>query len=644
MARRDFMKSALMIGGVGAMASAEELIGLTGAAGDRLSFAARDNRQHSWNAFLPTDDRGLVAPPSFHVLLFMTYQRDGTPRLSDRFEMEAALRQLERAFEWSGAGLLFTTNYGNPYFERFGESLPDGASLLDNQSSIDAMIKRDSSFENPENPVAEPYDVFIDLASNNVANILAAEEALFGNRDEINGVKIEHTLEGFFDKPTSFPDRRTGFVGIGVAGNNTEQTQQFEEFGNPNPDIDEKAGEDAFLTMGFMSGHEDNQPAEDDVTLAWNQQTIDGTPRPPGAFAQGTVQHASRLAINLDNWYGSTDTGRSAQMFSPFHSTEETGPTGLALGANSSPDEFPMRDEDSETDVARETEITARELREDLEAAGGITEETLEDAEAEGNVIGHSQKLARARIKHSARLPDRPEDEAREQPILRRDFNSLDGTGEQLPVEEEEEEETETTSTEEDRIPPNSTLHFLTIMRYNEDMVDVRQAMNDVGFTSRDGSISHESILDDELDIHGIHEYILATRRGNFLMPPLSLRSLPPARGREIDIALLPFGDENVVDLDDDFTPVAITTDHVDDPKDMLHVGFGEPTAVNQLGAASPVDVDREDVDDDIGGEWILWFETSELGLTTDDGHARLLMYDGAGEPIFGQVSVDVVQ
>jgi hypothetical protein len=99
-------------------------------------------------------------------------------------------------------------------------------------------------------------------------------------------------------------------------------------------------------------------------------------------------------------------------------------------------------------------------------------------------VVGHSQKSARARDDDDSPL------------ILRRDFDSTDdGT---------------------------ASLHFLALQRGVTDFVDTREAMNGTDITKQSAVGQRNN--------NGILQYIRTERRGNFLVPPRSLRALPPAR------------------------------------------------------------------------------------------------------------------
>lgn len=117
-----------------------------------------------------------------------------------------------------------------------------------------------------------------------------------------------------------------------------------------------------------------------------------------------------------------------------------------------------------------------------------IAAQTEEDAETKG-VVGHAQKLARAR------------DEDGTPPLLRRDFPSTDGN--------------------------RAHTQFISNQRSIDDFIDVRKAM---AFVDREqGRAESEVPIKD----HGIQGYFQVQRRGTFLVPPRSLRALPPADPNE---------------------------------------------------------------------------------------------------------------
>jgi len=101
----------------------------------------------------------------------------------------------------------------------------------------------------------------------------------------------------------------------------------------------------------------------------------------------------------------------------------------------------------------------------------------------EMGVVGHAQKASRAR------------DDTNTPVILRRDFDSTDG-GE-------------------------ASVHFVSLQRQISEFVETLQAM--IGT-----DLSNSSAIGQRTN-NGILQYIQTERRGNYLIPPRSLRALPPA-------------------------------------------------------------------------------------------------------------------
>lgn len=414
--RRDFLKSAVAIGGAAAFSAClgrEEVDIPTGP--DDLS--AHPQRQHAWNDALPRDDHGNVVAPSHRVLLYLNYRRDGQPNEDDRDQVETALRGIEHAYERSGDGLLLTVSYSPAYFDRFDESLPEDVDLPDPEAL--------APFEEPE---FDTPDAVVHLASNTAQVVLGAEEALKGNKSTLNGVdQPDAALTDVF----SLTDRRTGFIGDGLPAENADDAE-----GVPA----DKVPEDAPLFMGFKSGFKKNQASEDRVTIQ------------SGPFADGTTQHISKLQLNLNQWYNQDDRWqREAKMFCPYHAENDViEGAGDNLGTS------------SKIDDCQPTDETAREM----------------------GVVGHSQKSARARDDNDSPL------------ILRRDFDSTDDG--------------------------SASLHFLALQRGITDFVDTREAMNGTDVTEQSAVGQRNN--------NGILQYVRTERRGNFLVPPRSLRALPPAQ------------------------------------------------------------------------------------------------------------------
>lgn len=416
--RRTFVKAAVAIGGSAALSACMARVGPPDLPQGTDDPSTLPERQHAWNGSLPTDDHGNAVAPRHRVLLPLNYANDGEPTDDDRQRVERALRTLERAYPRSNddsVGLLFTMSYSPAYFDRFDASLPSAVNLPEPEALSPI---EDPAFDNP--------DAVLHLASDYGQVVLAAEEALFGETDELNGIDVTDTLTDCFEQV----DRRTGFVGAGLPAEHQDVT------GVPDS---EPVSDDAPLYMGFKSGFKKNQASEDAVSI------------PDGPFADGTTQHISHIRLNLQQWYEQDSRDqRVAKMFCPVHAEEgRVEGTGENLGDSSQLDGCPAHAE--------------------------------EDGRTHG-MVGHTQKSARAR-KDDSPL------------ILRRDFNSTDG-GE-------------------------AGLHFLSLQRTISDFVDTREAMNGT-------DLAEKSAVGQRTN-NGILQYMSVKRRGNYLIPPRSLRSLPPA-------------------------------------------------------------------------------------------------------------------
>jgi hypothetical protein len=67
-----------------------------------------------WTEYLSRDSDGNPVPPRFSRLLF--FDVNGTPTTAHARLLEAALRTLERGYQWRPSGLLFTAAWGHSYF------------------------------------------------------------------------------------------------------------------------------------------------------------------------------------------------------------------------------------------------------------------------------------------------------------------------------------------------------------------------------------------------------------------------------------------------------------------------------------------------------------------------------------------------
>lgn len=411
--RRDYVRTLVAVGGATALSACLDATG--GADGDGDVPSGTDDpeslpeRQHAWNNVLSRDADGNVRPPEHHVLVPLSL--DTTVDEDTRESTEEALRTLERAYEWSNEGLVFTIGYTSAYFDRFDEPVPESVDLPDPGPLTDH-----------EDPESDEFDALLHAASDRPEVVLEAEGALFGDRETVNDKEVETDLSAVFERVGGH--RRTGFVGEGLPADHTDVSG-----------VPDAIPEDAPFFMGFRSGFAGSQASEDRVTIE------------SGPFAGGTTQHVSSMDTNLEQWFEQENhRQRVSKMFSPEHAER----------------------------------ASVGEVGEELDATSGLTDERIAATETdarERGVVGHAQKAARAR-------------EDGEPLLLRRDFNTVDG----------------------DR----PGVHFLSLQREIGEFVRVREAMTG-----------------DDLDVaranSGILHYLFVDRRGNYLIPPRSLRALPPA-------------------------------------------------------------------------------------------------------------------
>ncbi len=284
--RRDLLKAAVAIGGSAGLSACLGWLG-----NDSEPVPTGDGttheRQYTWNDRVPEDDAGNTQLPRHQVLLYMNYDGDGPPTAEDREAVEAALSTLDRAYERSNEGLIYSLAYSPSYFDRFAESLPDSVDL--------PPPRRLSDFEDP---TLDEQDALLHLASDRPDAVLAAEQALFGERDTANAEEMTATFEGVF----TVDSRRTGFIGGGMPADRQDV--------NGIPDSG-PVPEASPLFMGFKAGFAGNQATEDYIE-------IEEEP-----WAGATTKHVANLRQRLDDWYVEQDQEeRIQEMFSPAHAEQ----------------------------------------------------------------------------------------------------------------------------------------------------------------------------------------------------------------------------------------------------------------------------------------------------------------------------------
>ncbi|AEH37163.1 DUF7405 family protein [Halopiger xanaduensis] len=412
--RRAFVRAAVAAGASAALVGClEDGTTLQAPAGVEAPSSLPD-RQHAWNDALHEDRDGNVSPPEHHVFLGLSLSAE--PDETARETVRTALREVEKAIAWGPDGVLFTLGYTPAYFDRFDAPLGDAVDLPEPEPILALTAESDVT--------VDTNDALLHLASDDGAAVLAVEQALFGDRDRLNGRSLSASLEGVFDRTA----RRTGFVGPGLPADRQDGLDGIPD-GEPVPD-------EAPFFMGFRSGFRESQATEDRVTIR------------EGPFAGGSTQHFETLELDLEVWYDESDhEQRVARLFSPAHAEREAvGEVGERLG--------------TETGVA------------------SVADDVRDHARDEG-VVGHAQKLARARDDGTPTL-------------LRRDVNTTD-----------------------DDV---CGVHFVSLQREMSEFTRVREAMlgeefGRYGLGPRQGN--------------GILRYLRVRRWGSYLVPPRPRRALP---------------------------------------------------------------------------------------------------------------------
>ncbi|WP_248910640.1 DUF7405 family protein [Halocatena marina] len=337
--RRGLLRAALAVGSTAGLSACMEITGGLDVPTGPSDLSTYPASQHAWNDALVTDSHGNTVAPHYQLLLFLEYKGSIPPTEAERAAVESCLASVDRAFQrgtggspdaLSLNGLLGLIGYTPDYFARFDRSFTTEVDLSTPEQVLKAVGEDESK--------ADHYDAVALLTSDRVEVLLAAEQAMRGNRDQLNGVPVSSSLTDVF----AIAARRTGFKGPGLVSSRLSDEVDIDAVNEQSPSA-----------MGYKSGFSDNQASEKRVTIK------------TGPFAGGTTLHVSELVLDLEAWYNRSEGDRVHRMFSPQHSPESVGEVGRFLANDSRINET----------IAQSTEA---------------------DAEQYG-VVGHTQKVARAR-------------------------------------------------------------------------------------------------------------------------------------------------------------------------------------------------------------------------------------------------------
>jgi len=248
------------------------------------------DRQHAWDDALRTDSHGNPLPPRHNRVLLLDLTE--TPDEEAMQTVERAMRTLEAAYEWDPDGLFHMLAWGSKYFERDGR--------------LDAApVRQPRVISRTDEPELLAFDAAVVLASDVSSHLAAAESALRGTRETLNGTAVDAHLGDVF----TVRARRTGFIGEGLPAAHTDAE------GVPTDAVSEAAP----LFTGFFSGRRGTQASEDRVTIA------------DGPYAGGTTMHLSHLRESLSEWWGMTDSERVERMFSTDFDPEDVADFGSTV-------------------------------------------------------------------------------------------------------------------------------------------------------------------------------------------------------------------------------------------------------------------------------------------------------------------------
>jgi hypothetical protein len=332
--RRHFLKAAVAVGGSAGLSACLDL-----GSNESIPTGVDDpstlpRRQHAWNDVLDTDEHGNHALPKHHVFLYIDLDADGEPTDADRQQVEDALSALDRAYERSPAGLIFSIGYSRSYFERYGAA-PEGVDL----PSPRAL----SNFEDPE---FDTQDMLLHLSSDRADVVMEADEALFGEQETVNGIEA-------VSFPGTVGSRRTGFIAPGMPAEKQDEVDGIPE--------DVAVPEASKLFMGFNAGFSGNQASEAFITID------------EGPFAGGTTKHVSNLHQRLGRWYGDNDHDSMVKKLFGTHQVGDVEGVGDNVGDHSGV-------------VAEDLEALVEEAREHG-AVGHAQKMARANRDEEGNVL-----------------------------------------------------------------------------------------------------------------------------------------------------------------------------------------------------------------------------------------------------------------
>jgi hypothetical protein len=224
-------------------------------------------------------------------------------------QLEEALRELDSRYTLDPAGLVVTTAWGVPYFERHVPAQAKVHLPRDRRAGKPALLPTRTFPSDPHDMLLEDNDVAVLLRSDHVAHIDDARLLLF------------EQLKVF--RMTSI---RRGFAGGGFHGGQSLPKRMAMAAGVPGADLIPDTSE---LFLGFTS----TQKAGLGPRLIANHETLGYVDLGSGYFRNGTHMHLSHLTEDLEAWYLNFDFDeRVLTAFRPGMTKVKQGTQTVAQG------------------------------------------------------------------------------------------------------------------------------------------------------------------------------------------------------------------------------------------------------------------------------------------------------------------------
>jgi hypothetical protein len=266
-----------------------ELVDQLAAAPERAAAGVLPAEQHLLAGMKAFRHEGVevIEPPLHHQVV--TAKLRVETRRADLREaqetLERVLRELERRYDVTPAGLSVTVAWGLPYFQRYVPGLAAGQLPIDRRASrsrrpVSALLDAVRFPSDPEDTILEQNDVAILVRSDERAHVADGAETLFAEAgDVLEATSIRKGFQGGgFNGATSLPKAMAVAAGVDGADLIPETAQLF---------------------LGFTSTQLHTQ-GQSEIA---NFETLGLVDMRDGYFRHGTHMHLSHLFEDLEAWY-----------------------------------------------------------------------------------------------------------------------------------------------------------------------------------------------------------------------------------------------------------------------------------------------------------------------------------------------------